>query len=53
MPEEILANPKNYFLNEHHELALGEKEGGGRFAEYVDIDWERKAERPAAQFKEW
>ena len=51
MPEERLTNPKNYFLNEHHELAVGEKEGGGRFTEYVDIDWHNKAQRLSDSIK--
>jgi hypothetical protein len=27
--------PKNYFLNESHELSVEEKQGGGRQVEYL------------------
>ena len=37
--------PKNYFLNESHELSIEEKAGGGRFVNYPDIDWKKKADR--------
>lgn len=36
------AAPRTFFLNEQHELARGEKEGGGRPAQYGAIDWATK-----------
>jgi len=37
--------PKNFFLNEYHELARGVKEGGGRVPEFVGINWGKKGTR--------
>ena len=37
------SKPKNYFLNERHELSVEEKEGGGRQVKYLGIDWQQKA----------
>lgn len=34
--------PRNFYLNEQHELARAEKEGGGRIPQYVDINWATK-----------
>ena len=31
--------PRNFYLNEQHELAHAEREGGGRVPQYADIDW--------------
>jgi hypothetical protein len=31
--------PRTFYLNEQHELARGEKEGGGRVPQYIDINW--------------
>lgn len=31
--------PKNFYLNEQHELSRAERESGGRVPQYVDIDW--------------
>jgi len=39
------ARPKNYFLNESHELSIEEKGGGGRHVEYPNINWPQKAQR--------
>ncbi len=39
------SRPRNYFLNESHELSPGEKSGGGRQVEYKNISWPQKAER--------
>jgi hypothetical protein len=39
------AQPRNFFLNETHELASAEKEGGGRLAAYAPIAWAAKARR--------
>src|SRR5689334_11388227 len=37
--------PRTFFLNERHELASREKEGGGRLPQYVNIEWQAKARR--------
>ncbi len=37
--------PKNFFLNEHHELARGLKAGGGRVPQFVGINWGTKGTR--------
>src|SRR6266850_6412111 len=37
--------PRNYFLNESHELSVEEKGGWGRNVEYPNIDWPKKARR--------
>jgi Subtilase family len=34
--------PRTFYLNEQHELARAEKEGGGRIPQYVDINWATK-----------
>lgn len=31
--------PRNFYLNEQHELSRAEKESGGSVPQYVDIDW--------------
>lgn len=31
--------PRNFYLNEQHELSRSEKEPGGRVPQYADIDW--------------
>jgi Subtilase family len=36
---------RNFFLNEHHELGRGQKEGGGRVPEFVGINWGTKGTR--------
>lgn len=38
-------DPKHFFLNEHHELARGAKEGGGRVPAFVGINWGTKGAR--------
>lgn len=35
-------SPRTFYLNEQHELARAEKEGGGGIPQYVDIDWATK-----------
>lgn len=40
--------PRTFFLNEQHELAHAEKTGGGRPAQYGNIDWVRKGEEISA-----
>lgn len=37
--------PRTFFLNEQHELARAEKEGGPRAAQYGEIDWAERSER--------
>lgn len=37
-------SPRHFFLNEHHEMR-GEKDGGGRTPEYVDVNWRSKGAR--------
>src|SRR6266853_3025289 len=38
-------DPRNFFLNEQHELARGEKPGGGRIPEFVGVNWGTKGSR--------
>src|SRR5215813_2042290 len=42
MSPEDRVNPRTFYLNEQHELARAEKEGGGRIPQYIDIDWATK-----------
>lgn len=35
--------PRTFYLNEEHELARAEKEGGGRVPKYIDINWATKS----------
>jgi hypothetical protein len=37
--------PLTFFLNEKHEAARGEKEGGGGLPQYAPIDWTAKSQR--------
>ena len=37
--------PRTFYLNEAHELASAEKEGGGRLPAYAPIPWATKAKR--------
>jgi hypothetical protein len=37
--------PRTFFLNESHELASAEKEGGGRLPAYAPVQWAAKAKR--------
>ena len=39
------ARPRNYFLNESHELSVEEKGGFGRNVEYPNINWSQKSRR--------
>jgi len=41
-PEESVP-PRTFYLNEQHELARGEKKGGGATPQYLDINWATKA----------
>jgi hypothetical protein len=43
MASERRASPKNFFLNEVHELSPEEKGGGGSTPQYEGISWVRKA----------
>ncbi|MCL4843485.1 MAG: S8 family serine peptidase [Bryobacteraceae bacterium] len=42
MPTGDEANARTFYLNEQHELVRGEKEPGGRPAQYHGIDWASK-----------
>src|SRR6266571_9187518 len=44
-PSARTVEPRNFFLNEQHELAPGEKAGGGRVPEFVGINWATKGSR--------
>lgn len=37
--------PRNYFLNESHELSVEEKGGFGRHVDYPNINWSQKSRR--------
>jgi hypothetical protein len=37
--------PRTFFLNEHHELAHGEKESGGSLPKLAPINWQAKGDR--------
>jgi len=37
--------PRTFFLNEQHELARGEKEGGGSLPKLAPLDWGAKGQR--------
>src|SRR5688500_17767051 len=41
-PERSSHSPRNFFLNESHELARGEKTGRGRIPAYLGINWRTK-----------
>lgn len=45
MPPSITPPPKTFYLNEQHELSRGERGGGGRFPQYLGIDWAAKGQR--------
>lgn len=44
--------PRSFFLNEQHELARGEKKGGGGFPKYAPIDWGKKGKRIQATLRQ-
>jgi hypothetical protein len=44
--------PRTFFLNEQHELARGEKEGGGSLPKLAPIDWKAKGQRIHRSLKE-
>jgi hypothetical protein len=39
------AEPRTFFLNEQHEPARRERDGGGGIPHYAAIDWKAKAAR--------
>ena len=43
MPARRVHTPRTFYLNEQHELAHEEKEGGGRLPKLAPIDWAAKA----------
>lgn len=43
--------PRTFFLNEAHEHARGEKQGGGGIARYASINWQSKGERIALSLR--
>jgi len=43
--------PRNFFLNETHQFDAGDKTGGGRSPEYLNIKWAKKAERLSESIK--
>lgn len=45
------AKPRTFFLNEAHELGSFERDGGGRQADYVPIDWSARAAALSASFQ--
>ena len=45
MPSNPRVTARTFYLNEQHELSRGEKPGGGRVPQYVDIDWASKGRR--------
>src|SRR5687768_17282136 len=47
MAERRTVAPRTYFLNESHEHARDDREGGGRVTEYARIDWVAKGQRLA------
>jgi len=44
MPARRVHTPRTFYLNEQHELAHEEKEGGGRLPKLAPIDWAAKAQ---------
>jgi hypothetical protein len=51
MPEPLPIRPRNYFLNEAHQLPIEEKSGGGRTAHYLGVDWVQKSQRLVASLE--
>lgn len=43
--------PRTFFLNEKHELGSFDRDGGGRQADYVPIDWSARSARLSASFR--
>ena len=51
MAERRPVAPRTFFLNETHEHARDDREGGGRVSEYARIDWNTKGERLAKSLR--
>ena len=51
-PTKRQVKPRTFFLNEKHELARGEKGGGGRVPQYTGISWAAKASQISSSLKE-
>lgn len=45
-------SPRTFYLSEQHELARGEKEGGGGIPKYIDINWAAKGTAIAQSLKQ-
>lgn len=43
--------PRTFFLNEHHELGLGERSGGGKLPDFAPIRWDTKGHRISESLK--
>lgn len=43
--------PKTFFLNERQELSSFEREGGGRAAQYVRVDWDNRSSALTNSFR--
>lgn len=42
MTRNVKMSPRTFYLNEQHELARSDKEGGGSIPKYIDINWATK-----------
>lgn len=51
LPGPRKVEPRTFFLNETHELASMEKEGGGRAPEYAGISWAAKAKQLSSSLR--
>ena len=51
MPSNPRVAARTFYLNEQHELSRGEKPGGGRVPQYVDIDWASKGVRSVSHWR--
>lgn len=51
MAERRTVAPRTFFLNESHEHARGQPEGGGRVPSYSRIDWAAKGKRLATSLR--
>jgi hypothetical protein len=45
------AKPRTFFLNEKQELGSFDRDGGGRQADYVPIDWSVRSASLSASFR--
>ncbi|MEP7122324.1 MAG: S8 family serine peptidase [Byssovorax sp.] len=50
-PNTASSKPRTFFLNEYQELANIEREGGGRQANYVPVDWSARSDRLGSSFR--